>query len=343
MSEDARAEPRRGEFHATPRELWDLTKATVKEFVEDKVPNQAAALAYYALFALGPLLLLAVSVAGLVMGAGAAREAIMGWLGGVLGQDAAGTVADIVAGAGDRTQGGIFAVVLGSAVLVFAAAGLFAHLKDALNHIWEVEHEPRGDGWLVKLKDVVRQNLARFLAVLAVGALVLASVLASTALAFLGSYVTGLIPGGVLAWQAVTALVSLALFTLAFATLYRTLPDVSIDWRDTWVGAGITALLFLVGQLGISYYLARGTLASQYGAAGAVVVILVWMYYSALVLFLGAEFTQVFANRYGRPMRPEPDAQPLQEAVRERHASPPREGTDGGEHAAKRRRERGAH
>lgn len=309
------------------REAWEVLKQTGKEFVEDKAPRQAAALAYYALLAIGPLLLVAISVAGLVLGAEAARDAVFETLAGVVGTDAADTVAEFVAGA-NQEGGSVVALVTGVAFILFASAGIFGQLKEALNTTWEVQHVTP-EGWVAKVKDAIVSNGLRFLAVAAVALLLLAALVASTVLAALSVFVEDALPGGALLWHAVGALVMLGIVTIAFAAVYKFIPDVRISWRDTMLGAALSALLFVVGQFAIGYYLGAGTVASRYGAAGAVVAVLVWVYYSGIIFFFGAELTQVLANRYGANVEPEPDARSLRDEVPARHRAPSREGTGG--------------
>ena len=310
------------------REIWKLTRETGKEWVEDKAPKQAAALAYYALFALGPLLLLAISIAGLVFGAQEARATILSWTTGIIGASGAEAMADLVAG-GQRDTGSIIGLVVASIAVLAGAAGLFGQLKETLNVAWEVQHEPRGGGWMTKVRDVIKENIARFLAVLAVGALLLAALVVSTVLAFVGKYVQDLVPGGAVLWYAVNIAVSVLILSLAFAALFKWLPDAKVAWRDVWVGGALTAVLFTIGQFAISLYLGQVGLASRYGAAGAVIVLLLWVYYSGLIFLFGAEFTQVFANRHGSHVRPEDDARTLQEDIAREQDTPPREGTRG--------------
>lgn len=313
--------------------VLSLLKESAKEWVEDKAPKQAAALSYYALFALGPLFLLVVSLAGLLFGAEVAHGAVRGWLVGVLGADTADAVAETLAGARSPGQG-ILGALVGFAVLLFAAGGLFGHLKETLNTVWEIEHEPRGKGFKAKVVDAMKENAGALLAVFGVGLLVVVSLVASTLIAAAAKLVGDAMPGGAALWFSLNVLVSLSVLTAAFALLFKAVPDAKISWKDVWVGGAITAVLFTLGQLAIGLYIGYGGLSTKYGAAGALVAVLVWVYYSAMILFLGAEVTQVYANKYGSMVRPEDDAQTIHEDVMERHAHPQEEGTRADPNAA---------
>lgn len=325
-------EPHRGDvedrrkFDWRPRSTFELLKLTAQEWVEDKCPKQAAALAYYTLFALGPLLLLAISIAGLLFGAEAARAAVMGEMGRLLGPTGSEAVGELLAGA-TRERAGIIGTVVGLGLLVFAAGGVFAQLKEALNRAWEVQPK-KVKGWKAKVGQALRKNFASFAGIVGTGFLLLVSLLVSAVLAAVGRYLEGLLPGTALLWQVVNLALSLVVVTLAFAAIYKFLPDVRVAWRDVLLGALVTAALFLAGQVAIGYYLGAGGLSTRYGAASAVIVILVWVYYSSLIAFFGAEFTQVYANLYGSRVRASDDARPLAQAVVEEQAPPHREGLD---------------
>lgn len=329
----------RRSFGWSPKETWVLLKQTGIEWIEDKSPKQAAALAYYTLFALGPLLLLAIGFAGLLFGDEAARAAVMRQLEGLLGPAGAEAIGGLLQGA-DREWSGVLGTVAGLVILLVAAAGVFGQLKEALNRIWEVAPK-KVDGWKAKVMRALRKNFLSFAGVFGVGFLLLVSLLLSAALAALGRYAAGLMPGAAIVWQVLNFLVSLAIISFVFAAIFKFLPDVRVGWRDVALGGAISALLFVIGQFAIGYYLTHGGLATRYGAASAVIVVLVWVYYSSMIVFFGAEFTQVYANFYGARVRPNEDARPLIEEMRERQAAPQREGIDrrGGE---KRDKGRGA-
>lgn len=319
-------EAARRRFRWQPRAVLHLVKAAGKEFLEDKSPKQAAALAYYTLFALGPLLLLAISLAALIVGQTAARDAVTTQMGSFLGASGGDAIDTLLTGA-DRQRAGILGTLVGLALLLFAASAVFAQLKEALNRVWEVEPK-KPEGWKAKVAHAVRKNFLSFAGVVGTGFLLLVSLLLSTLLAAAGRYLEGWMPGAALLWQIVNFAFTLAIVTLIFAAMYKALPDARIAWKDVLVGAVITALLFVIGQFAIGYYLGAGPVASRFGAAGAIVLILVWVYYSSMILFFGAEMTQVYANLYGSRVRAASDAEPLREAIARREAPPEREGLD---------------
>ncbi len=307
-----------------PRAAVDLLRATFHDWREDKASRLAAALAYYTVFALAPLLLLAVAVAGLVFGEQAARGQLFAQLEGLLGPEVAGVLETALARSRESRAGGLAAAV-GVAALLWSASNLFAHLQDALNTIWEVAPRP-GAGLLAAAK----KRLLSMTLVLGTGFLLLVSLVLSAALAALGAALRGLLPGGEVLWQALDFVLSFAVITLLFAAIYKVLPDATVAWGDVWIGAAATALLFGAGKLLIGLYLGRAGVGSAYGAAGALLVLLVWVYYAAQLLFLGAEFTQAYARRYGSRIVPEPHAVPLTEEARAQQGIPrARDGGDG--------------
>jgi len=298
--------------------IVQLLKDTVSDWQEDGASTLAAALAYYTVFALAPLLLIAISIAGLVLGQEAAQGQVRGQLDGVLGSDAAATIEEAVA-ASRNTDAGIIAAVIGFGSLFLSASGLFGQLQAALNTIWEVTPKP-GGGILAMIKN-------RFLSmtmVLGIGFMLLVSLLLSAGLSALGGYFEGILPGGEIVWQAVNFVFSFLIITLLFAAIYKVLPDAEIAWRDVWVGAAVTSLLFTLGKFAIGLYLGRSSVGSTYGAAGSLLVLLVWVYYSAQILFLGAEFTQVYARMFGSRITPAANAVPLTEEMRAHQGRAPK-------------------
>ncbi|MEO7912595.1 MAG: YihY/virulence factor BrkB family protein [Roseiflexaceae bacterium] len=294
-----------------------LLKDTFSEWSEDKVPRLAAALAYYTAFALAPLLLIAISVAGLVFGREAASNQIGQQLSGLLGPSAAESINTMVAAAGADKGGGILASIIGIVTLLFAASGVFGELKDSLNTIWEVQPKPN-QGFIATIK----QRFFSFAMVVGVGFLLLVSLVLSTALGALGGIVAGDQADQSLIWKAVNFVVSFGVITLLFALIYKVLPDVKIQWRDVWIGALVTALLFTLGKAAIGWYLGRPGTTSTYGAAGSFVALLLWVYYSAQILFFGAEFTQVYAKAYGSQIEPAANAVPVTEEARAQQGIP---------------------
>jgi membrane protein len=297
-----------------------LLKETFSEWSEDKVPRLAAALAYYTAFALAPLLLIAIAVAGLVLDREAATNQIGQQLSGLLGPTAAESVNTMVEAASANQGGGIVASIIGVATLLFAASGVFGELQDSLNTIWEVQPKP-GQGIMA----TVKQRFFSFTMVLGVGFLLLISLVISAALGALGNALAGEQAGESLIWKTINFVVSFGVTTLLFALIYKILPDVKIQWRDVWIGALVTALLFTLGKAAIGWYLGRPGTTSTYGAAGSFVALLLWVYYTAQILFFGAEFTQVYAKTYGSRIEPAENAVPVTEDTRAQQGIPRRE------------------
>jgi membrane protein len=275
-------------------EATTLAKETVTRWTEDKSSTLAAALAYYALFSLAPLVLIAVAVAGLVFGQQAAEGQLYAQLAGLLGDVTAKALQELVANLHQEQGGGVIATIVGLATLLFGATGVFAQLQDSMNTIWKAK-PPITNGIL----DFLRVRLLSFSMVLGVGFLLLVSLVLSALLAAVGDYLGGFLPGGVAVTHALNAMVSLVVVTLLFAMIYKLLPDTYVAWRDVWLGALVTSLLFTVGKFAIGFYLGKASVASSYGAAGSVVILLLWVYYSALILYFGAEFTHVYSMRHG--------------------------------------------
>jgi membrane protein len=273
-------------------QIPNLIKLAFQEFGKDHASTLGAALAYYTIFSLGPLLIVAIGIAGFIFGEAAARGEVMNTIKSFMGEDGAKTIQGILENA-HRPGAGFFATIFGIIVLLLAAMGIFGQLKTALNLIWEV---PPPTGGIVNM---VFTNLLTFLMVLAFVAVLMLSLVANAGLTAIGPLVTDQIPGGAIVWQLVTYGVTLALFTVTFAVLFRVLPDLVITWKDVWLGAFATALLFMLGQIAIGIYISLTNVGSAFGAASSLVVLLVWIFYSAQIVLFGAEITQVYANTYG--------------------------------------------
>jgi membrane protein len=299
--------------------MIDLLKQTFSDWNEDKAPRLAAALAYYTAFSLAPLLVIAIAIAGLVFGEEAARGQIVGQISGLVGPQGGEAIESMIAGA-SRQDSGIVATVIGLATLLFGAAGLFGQLKDAMNTVWEVQPKP-GQGFMA----TVKQNFFSFTMVLGTGFLLLVSLVLSAVLSGVTGYFQNALPGADWLWQVVNFLVGFAVTTLVFALIYKVIPDVEIAWGDVWIGAAATAALFSIGRFALGWYLGQGSFSSSYGAAASLVVVLLWVYYSAQILFLGAEFTQVYARRYGSRIQPSPNAVPVTEEERAQQGMPDQE------------------
>lgn len=289
-----------------------LVWAAIKGWSSDNVPRLGASLAYYTLFAVAPILIIAIAIAGSIFGAEAVRGEIVSQIDQLIGTEGAQAVQALLESA-HRDRSGTLAVIIGTATLLVAASGAFLELQHALNTIFRVKTDPTKSG----IKQLLKNRLRSFGLVVSIGFLLMVSLLVSAAL----SAITGRIQQaevlGPVLLQVLNLVVSLGVVTLLFAMIYRFLPDVRLAWRDVWTGSFLTALLFTIGKFLIGLYLGRSSVASSYGAAGSIVVLLVWVYYSAQVVLLGAELTRVYAEyRLGRTPPPnnvarrDPDAHP---------------------------------
>jgi membrane protein len=269
--------------------MWSLLKDTAASWSKHKAARLGAALAYYSIFSLGPLLVIAVAVAGLTFRQEAVRGEVGAQLQALLGDAGAQAVNAMLLGA-SKPMEGTLATVLGVGALMFAAVGVVVQLKDALNTVWEVE-PPKASG----IWDFVRTYMVSLAAVLSLGFLLLVSLLLTTALAAGGKYIAPYVPE--LAMHALGSAASFGMVTLLFATMFKLLPDTHVAWRDVWLGAAVTAALFEIGKLLIGLYIGKQALESTYGAAASLVVLLIWVYYSSQLVLMGAEFTRVYAKR----------------------------------------------
>jgi membrane protein len=285
--------------------IKQLFQETFAEWSKDKASRLAAALSYYTIFSVAPLLIIAIAVAGLVFGRQAATDQIVYEIRGLVGDQGAQIIQTILQNA-SKTTSGILATVIGIATLLIGASGAFGQLQDSLNTIWEVKPKS-GRG----VKGMLRDRFLSFSMVLVIGFLLLVSLLLSAFLAGIGKYLSDLLPMSSVVMQTINFGLSFGVTTVLFALIFKVLPDAYVRWRDVWVGAAVTALLFSLGRFLIGLYLGRASVSSAYGAAGSLVVLLLWVYYSAQILFLGAEFTQVYAKKFGKAIVPKPNAEPL--------------------------------
>jgi membrane protein len=282
-----------------------MLKATFDDWMEDKALRLSAAVAYYSIFSIAPLLVIAMGVAGLVFGQEAVKGQLSGLLSQYIGPKAAEAVQSMVQSAAKPSHGWM-ATILGFATLLLGASGVFGQLKDALNTIWEVKTKATGG-----VKAFIKERLLSFGMVLVIGFLLLTSLVLTTMLAGLSHYLGSILPMPPFVWGMITFLVSFAVVTTLFAFIFKVLPDVKLAWRDVWVGAAVTALLFEIGKFGLSFYLGKQAAESSYGAATSIVLLLLWVYYTSCILFFGAEFTQVYARARGVPIQPVDGAEPL--------------------------------
>ena len=286
---------------------FGLIKESFKEWKEDGALDLGASLAYYTIFSLAPMLLIVTGIAGMVWGREAVQGQLVGQMQGLVGQQGAQAIQTMIANAGKHGSG-VLATIIGTVTILFGATGVFVQLQNALNRIWDVEPKPGGGVW-----GFVRNRLLSFGMILGIGFLLLVSLVVSAAMASIDQWADTLGGVGHVLARILSFAVSFGVITFLFAMIYKFLPDVKIQWRDVWIGAVVTALLFTVGKFLIGLYLAKSTVASTYGAAGSLVILLLWTYYSAQIVFLGAEFTQVYASRYGSKIEPADNAVPVVE------------------------------
>jgi membrane protein len=273
------------------RNMFSTLKKTFDDYQEARVPQLGAALAYYSVFSLAPLLMIAIGIAGWIFGDQAARGEIVGPIESTVGHSAAKLIEDMLNQA-RHTSGSVAATIFGFVLALFGASGVFIQLQDSLNIIWKIP-TIREQGWMW----MVRQRILSFALVLGSGLLLLVLVIASTILSSLqGLWHSSGIPAGIYLWQGVNALVAFFLIALLFAVLYRVVPDTEVAWRDVWQGAFLASLMFSLGKYFIGLYLGFSSTTSAFGAAGSLVAILFWVYYSSQVLLLGAVFTHVRAD-----------------------------------------------
>lgn len=291
------------------KSIWRLLKETWQEWQDDNASRLAASLAYYTIFSLSPLLIIVISIAGAIFGEEAARGEIVGQIQGLVGNEGAQVIETAIQNANQPDVSSI-ASTISIIVLIFSASGVFAQLQEALNVIWEVKAKPKQGIW-----GFIRKRTLSFSVVLGIGFLLLVSLVISAVLSALNNYLSGLIPGIDLIWIIVNFLLSFAITTFLFALIYKFLPDVKISWSDVGIGAIITSLLFSIGKYILGAYLGGGSFGSTYGAAGSLVIILAWVYYSTQILFFGAEFTQVYARKYGSRIIPDRHAVPIQKST----------------------------
>ena len=283
--------------------IFELLKQAVSEWIDQDVPRMGAALAFYTFFAISPLFVIVLAIAGFWFGEQAARRELFSQFSGLVGSEGAEAVQALVSAA-QKPRTGAWATVIAVVTLFVGATGVFVQLQDALNAVWSVRREP-GRG----LRNFIKDRLFSFALIVGIGFLLLVSLVITAGLSALGTFRVGLLPGQEAIWQGINFVVSFGVITLLFALIFKVLPDVEIAWRDVWIGAIITALLFNVGKLLIGLYLGRSSVSSAYGAAGSLIIVLLWVYYSAQILFLGAKFTQVYSNKYGSHFKPKAGAE----------------------------------
>lgn len=281
------------------RAVWSLLKETVKGWQEDKIALWAAALAYYTTFSLAPLLVIAIAIAGAVFGEEAAQGEVVAQIEGLIGQQGAEAIQAMLQNANQPGSGGLWATAIGVITLLIGASGVFGQLQEALNAIWHVKPKPSAG-----IKNLIQDRFLSFAMVLVIGFLLLVSLLLSAVLAAISTLINNFLPELTIAGQVFNFLLSFGVITLLFALIYKVLPDITLPWRYFWIGAAVTALLFNIGKFLIGLYLGSSGIASTYGAAASLAVILIWVYYSTQILLVGAVFTKVYARYRGAQIRP---------------------------------------
>lgn len=274
------------------RRIYQLLKESVTGFIEDEALTRGAAIAFYTVTSFAPLLLIVISIAGIAFGRDAAQNAIIGQLSGLMGPQSADFLQSVVAGAQDKTTG-IVSGIAGLFTLVLTATGVFGEMQSALNRIWKVETKSSG------LSAMVHARAASAGLVAVMGFLLLVSLAVSAGLSAFSAWIDAALPMGKWLVWILNTMISLTLIALLFGAIYKVLPDRSLEWRDVIVGAISTAVLFTIGKTLIGWYLGASSGASTYGAAGALILLLLWVYYSVMIFLFGAEFTRTFANAYG--------------------------------------------
>jgi membrane protein len=276
------------------RACWTLVKRAVAAWSDDYAPSMGAALSYYTVFSLAPLLLIVISLAGLFFGADAARGEIFGQLRGLMGDDAAKAVEGVLASV-SHPASGVLGTAIGVGVLLVGATSVFAELQDSLDRIWRAPARDKSGG----LWRILRTRLLSFGLILGIAFLLIVSLVLGAVIAAFGKWWGGMFVGWEALAQAVNLALGFALTTVVFAMIYKLMPRASVRWHDVWLGALVTSLLFTAGKFLIGLYIGKSGIASGYGAAGSLVVVFVWVYYSAQIFLLGAEFTWVYARTFG--------------------------------------------
>lgn len=289
----------------TTHRWFGYLKQTFSRWNEDKALRLSAALAYYSVFSIAPLLVIVMGIAGLMLGHEAVTGQLQAGIKSYVGEQAAISVQAMVESA-SKPAHGIVATLVGFLTLLLGASGVFGELKDALNTIWEVK--PKAS---IGILDMLHVKVLNFGMVLVVGFLLLVSLLLTTAIASLNHRLEGALNLPPIVWTGITFITSFGVVTTLFALIFKVLPDAKIQWRDVWIGAVLTALLFEIGKTGLGWYLGRESTANAYGAAASVVLLLLWVYYASCILFFGAEFTRVYAEAGGRHVPPAAHAQPV--------------------------------
>jgi membrane protein len=314
------SEPRAAADKRSLKTWWTLVKSSVSAWLDDYAPSMGAALSYYSVFSLAPLLLIVVSVAGLVFGDDAVRGELFAQLQGLMGEDAAKAIESLLASVSQPSKG-VVGTVTGLVVLLIGATTVFGELQDALDRIWRAPAREKGGIW-----SLVRARLLSFGMILGLAFLLMVSLVIGAVISALGKWWGPLFGGWEVLLQAVNLIVGFGLTTTIFAMIYKWMPRVQVQWHDVWIGALVTALLFTIGKFLIGLYIGKSGVASGFGAAGSLVIVFVWVYYSAQIFLLGAEFTWVYARTLGSMRDVAPQQAVAEKAVEAGQKAPTRSG-----------------
>lgn len=292
------------------KRLFEITKKTFTKWNEKDPFRQSAVIAYYSIFSLPPLLVIIIALAGLFLGREAVSGEISTQISGVMGADTAKSVEEMIAKAGVGNKS-IIATIIGIVVLLIGATSVFGELQKTLNIIWEVKPKPD-----LGIKETLKTRLFSFGLIVSIGFLLLVSLVLSSALAYFGNWIDNYFSEGIsFLVQTLNFVISTGVITVLFALMFKVLPDAKMEWKDVWIGAFVTALLFTLGKFLLGLYFGKAQPGSTYGAAGSVILIMLWVSYSSLIVLFGAEFTKQYAERYGVPVEPADNA--VKEKVRE--------------------------
>jgi membrane protein len=303
--------------------LPTLFKLSFQDWKEDKASRLSAALAYYTIFSLAPMLLIILAVTSIFFSRDAVQDQVLNQVEGLVGAEGRLFLSDLLTSASSPARG-ILGTIVGVVTLIFGALGVFNELHNALNTIWEVEEEEETrSGFIEGIKKILFGRLLSFGMILGIGFLLLVSLVISAALSAMQETIGNAIPLSEILLQILNLIISVGVITVLFALIFKFLPDAEIAWRDVWLGAFVTALLFSLGKFLIGLYLGNSTVGSSFGAAGSLVLLLLWMYYSAQILLFGAEFTQVYANKFGSKIVPEGEEVTEQLSVAPQPRRPP--------------------
>ena len=292
------------------RKSWSLLKLTVEEFIDDNAIKLSASLSYYTIFALPPLLIIIFSVTGIFFGQEAVRGEFFGQINGMVGNEAAIQIQETIKNI-ELSDNNLFATILGGILLLVGASGVFAEIQSSINYIWGLRAKPN-KGFM----KFVKNRMMSFSMIGSVGFLLLVSLLVNTVMDILNARLLVYFPDATIyIFYILNTIILFAITTFLFAIIFKTLPDGDIQWKDALIGSSFTSFFFMVGKIAIGFYLGNSTVASVYGAAGSVVIILVWVYYSAIILYFGAEFTKVYSRMYGKKIIPNEYAVEIQKEI----------------------------